>query len=91
MGHPAAIVQGYEDLANDPQAAANGYIVEREHPVFGLRKEVGLHIQLSETPGQIGAAPPSPGNFTVAALRSIGIGLDDIRRLAADGVVETSD
>jgi crotonobetainyl-CoA:carnitine CoA-transferase CaiB-like acyl-CoA transferase len=61
---PAAVVQDYAELAEDEQALANEYIVEQEHPRFGRQKVVGLHVQLSETPGKVGDPAPELGAHT---------------------------
>jgi CoA:oxalate CoA-transferase len=89
VDHPAEIVRGHEDIASDPQVAANGYIYEREHPRWGREHAVGLHIQLSETPGEPGEPAPELGVHTLAVLREFG--LDDARidQLLAAGVIAT--
>ena len=33
------------------QVVANGYLEEQDHPRFGRQRVVGLHVQLSATPG----------------------------------------
>ena len=84
---PASLVREYADLADDEQITANGYIVEYEHPRFGAQKAVGLHVELSETPGRLGAAAPLLGGDTADVLRRAGYSNDEIGQLAADGVV----
>jgi crotonobetainyl-CoA:carnitine CoA-transferase CaiB-like acyl-CoA transferase len=85
--HPAALVQDYAALPGDEQVRANGYLVEQQHPRFGRETVVGLHIQLSETPGAVGAAAPEIGADTVAVLRSAGFDEARIAALLADGVI----
>jgi crotonobetainyl-CoA:carnitine CoA-transferase CaiB-like acyl-CoA transferase len=89
LDHPAEIVQGHEDIASDPQALANGYVVEREHPRWGRENTVGLHIQLSETPGAVGPAAPELGEHTLAVLEEFGIAADRLQSLLASGVIAT--
>ncbi len=86
-GHPAAIVQGYQDVANDEQVLANDYIVEQDHPRFGPQKVVGLHVQLSETPGEVGAPAPELGADTASVLRAAGFSDERIAALAAEGAI----
>ena len=89
-GHPAARVQDYSELAEDPQALANGYIVERDHPKFGPGKVVGLHIGLSGTPGEVGGAAPDLGADTVSILRVAGFDEAEITRLLQSGAASQS-
>lgn len=84
---PASIVRTYSELGDDEQARANGYIVEQEHPRFGTQRVVGLHVQLSETPGQVGAPAPLLGEHTVDVLSAAGIPGERIDALIAGGVV----
>ncbi|MBI2765549.1 MAG: CoA transferase [Chloroflexi bacterium] len=84
---PAAIVQEYAEVATDEQALANGYIVEQQHPRFGLMRTVGLHVQLSGTPGEIGAPAPDLGRDTNDVLRAAGFSEDRLGALAAAGVI----
>ena len=85
--HPAAIIRGYEDIAQDEQARANGYIVDVDHPRFGRQPTIGLHIQLQGTPGAIGGAAPELGASTDEALRSLGLDEGAIADLRASGVI----
>jgi crotonobetainyl-CoA:carnitine CoA-transferase CaiB-like acyl-CoA transferase len=87
--HPAAIVQDYMDIGDDEQALANGYIVDQVHSRFGEEKVVGLHIQLSETPGAVGAPAPELGGGTAGALQAAGYSAAQIEELAATGVIST--
>jgi crotonobetainyl-CoA:carnitine CoA-transferase CaiB-like acyl-CoA transferase len=89
VDHPAQVVQGHEHVADDPQVLANEYVVEREHPRWGTEKVVGLHIQLSETPGAVGGGAPDLGAHTLAVLREFGIEERRIDSLLESGVVAT--
>jgi crotonobetainyl-CoA:carnitine CoA-transferase CaiB-like acyl-CoA transferase len=84
---PAAAVQDYVELAASEQAAANGYIVEQEHPRFGPQRVVGLHVQLSDTPGEVSHPAPELGEHTTAVLRAAGYSPDEIAALEASGAI----
>lgn len=84
---PASLVRSYADLHDDEQALANGYIVEYDHPRFGRQKTVGLHVHLSETPGQLGTAAPLLGEHTAEVLRSAGYSDLEIAHLEEAGVI----
>lgn len=84
---PASLVKDYAELATDEQVAANGYIVEQDHPRFGKQRVVGLHVQLSETPGKLGEPAPQLGEHTTEVLLAAGYSEDAIEKLDADGVI----
>ncbi|MFN0095905.1 MAG: CaiB/BaiF CoA transferase family protein [Dehalococcoidia bacterium] len=88
--HPATVVREYAEVAEDPQALANGYIVEQDHPKFGRSKVLGLHIKLDETPGRVGAAAPELGADTVAVLQLAGLSEARIQALLDSGVAAQS-
>lgn len=70
---PAALVLDYAEMAAQEQPWANGYLVEQEHPRFGRERVVGLHIKLSETPGEVSPPAPELGADTDAVLRWAGL------------------
>lgn len=84
---PASVVQDYAELAASEQPAANGYLVEQEHPKFGTQRIVGLHIELSETPGSPGTPAPQLGEHTEEVLRTLELSDDEIAALRDAGVV----
>jgi crotonobetainyl-CoA:carnitine CoA-transferase CaiB-like acyl-CoA transferase len=84
---PASIVQDYVTVARDEQAAANDYIVAQDHPQFGAQPVVGLHVQLSETPGAVGAPAPALGRHTAEVLAECGIEPARIDSLLGGGTV----
>ena len=84
---PASIVQDYAALADDEHSIANGYIEEQNHPRFGPGKVVGLHIQLSETPGRVSDPAPDLGVHTTEVLRGIGIPEGRLKELEEAGVI----
>lgn len=83
---PASLVLDYAGLAREEQPLANGYIVEQDHPRFGRQRIVGLHIQLSETPGEPGTPAPELGEHTRETLLRLGLAGAEIDRLEEGGV-----
>ena len=87
VDHPAEIIQGHEDIGTDPQVLANEYVVQREHPRWGTEQTVGLHIQLSDTPGAVGLPAPALGAHTRSVLAEFGIEESRVQSLIEGGVL----
>ncbi len=84
---PASVVNDYAAMAEDPQPAANGYLTEIDHPKFGRQCIVGLHIELSETPGEPGSPAPELGEHTDEVLANLGLTVEEIADLRRRGVI----
>ncbi len=80
-------VQNYDDLPDDPQVIANEYFTELSHPVYGQMKEVGVPVQLSETPGSARFPAPEFGEHTEEVLLAHGYGWEQIAELRDKGVI----
>jgi crotonobetainyl-CoA:carnitine CoA-transferase CaiB-like acyl-CoA transferase len=84
---PVSRVQSYAELVAEQQLTANGYIVDQDHPRFGPQKVIGLHINLSETPGEIGVPAPAFGQHTDEVLGELGLDEERLATLAANRVI----
>ena len=70
------------DLENDPQAKANEYITEFDHPSLGKIKEIGFPVTYSKTPASIQKEAPDLGQHTDDILTEIlGFSEEKITRL----------
>jgi crotonobetainyl-CoA:carnitine CoA-transferase CaiB-like acyl-CoA transferase len=65
------VVNSVDDLPDDPQMLANGYVDEIDHPQHGPTKMVGIPVSLGETPGSIRAPAPELGQHTEEILMDV--------------------
>ena len=82
------IVNSVQDLPDDPQIQANGYVVDFEHPAFGTTQYVGIPVGLSETPGSVREPAPELGQHTEIVLNGLlGYDWEEIAGLRERGVI----
>lgn len=84
-GQRFAPVRNHAEVAADPQALLNGYLVDVEHPDWGPMRMVGNPILMSETPARVGVVAPELGQHTEEVLLEAGFSWEDIDALRADG------
>jgi crotonobetainyl-CoA:carnitine CoA-transferase CaiB-like acyl-CoA transferase len=65
------VVNSVDDLPDDPQVQANGYVTDFEHPQFGKTRVMGLPVRLSETPGSVRLPAPELGQHTEEILLDV--------------------
>ena len=83
-----SIINSVDDLPDDPQMQANGYVTAFEHPAFGPTQVVGLPVRLSETPGSIRLPAPEFGQHTEEILTEVlGYSWEEIGRLRDQDVI----
>ena len=82
-----APMRSYFEITGDPQAYANGYIVESEHRQRGPMKVVGEPIFMSKTPPKIAAGTPELGEHTEEKLLELGYSWEDIAQFKEKKVI----
>ena len=89
---PCTIVLDYEAIRHDPQAIANGYVNEIDHPLWGAVATHGTVALFSETPASVRMhAPVRPGEHSEEILKEGGFSADEVGSLTAAGVVIAGD
>ena len=79
-------VRSLTEVAKDPQALANEYIVDCEHPVLGKIKAWGHPITFSKTPMRVTSVAPELGEHTEEVLQNVcGYSWDEIAKLRDEG------
>ncbi len=85
---PCSIVHDYESIRRDPQAIANGYVNETDHPVWGSIATHGPTALFSETPASVRShAPVHPGEHSAEILEEADFSQDEVASLIDAGVV----
>jgi crotonobetainyl-CoA:carnitine CoA-transferase CaiB-like acyl-CoA transferase len=76
------------DLLNDPQATANGYLVEREHAAFGQSRWLQTPLGFEKTPVATEKMAPVHGEDTERVLIDLlGCSWDDIGEYRSAGAI----
>ncbi|MEO8539948.1 MAG: CoA transferase [bacterium] len=88
-GVPAGIVQNAQDLLDrDVHVRARGYYQYVDHPDAGREAHDGPAAMLSATPGSVPGPAPLLGEHTLDVCeRIIGLNMDEVADLLADGVL----
>jgi crotonobetainyl-CoA:carnitine CoA-transferase CaiB-like acyl-CoA transferase len=79
-------VQSYQEVAHDPVALENGYVVEVEHPRMGRGKVVTVPFEFHGTPIRHDAIDPQLGEHTREILAGTGLSREEIEALIAHRV-----
>ncbi len=83
-------IQSLTEVTQDPQAFANSYIIEVNHPELGQMKQVGFPWDFSETPASWRREAPKLGQHTEEILLELGYAKEDISRLRESGEIVQS-
>ena len=86
-GGIAAPIHTLDEAASHPQALANEYVAEVDHPTEGRIRVLGLPVKLHKTPGRVGIAPEL-GHDTDAVLSELaGYTTEEIAQMRQEEVI----
>ncbi len=80
-------VQSPGEVVKDPQAFANNYFVDIDHPVWGKVRVNGFPWSFSDTPASWRREAPECGQHTEEIMLEAGYTWDDILKLKEDGAI----
>ena len=80
-------VQSPAEVVNDPQAIANDYFINVDHPVWGHVRTIGFPWAFSGTPASWKREAPEFGQHTEEVLLEAGYTWDDILKLKEEGAI----
>lgn len=86
---PASPVWFVEEMVENPQVVANGYVVELDHDLTGPQWMAAPPIQMSGTPPKAQGAAPPLGRDTRKWLLELGISEEQITAMVAEGIIAT--
>jgi crotonobetainyl-CoA:carnitine CoA-transferase CaiB-like acyl-CoA transferase len=73
-----------------PQVLARDMVAELTHPEYGPLRYLGIPIRLSDTPGEMGTAPPLYGEDNDVVMKNLGYSAGEISQLAASKVIASA-
>lgn len=85
---PVGPINKLSDILNDPHVKEREMVVEKDHPVIGQLKMLGIPVKLSRTPGEIKTVPPALGEHTDQVLKELGYSDADIVALKEAGITK---
>jgi crotonobetainyl-CoA:carnitine CoA-transferase CaiB-like acyl-CoA transferase len=84
---PCAPILSREEVIVDPQVAANGLIVESDHPHAGRMRQTRPAARFERTPAELRSPAPLLGEHTEAVLTELGLSGEQLATLRNAGVV----
>ena len=84
---PCAPINDIPTALSDPHVLARGMVQTVSHATLGDINVLGPVVKLSDTPASVRTAPPLLGQHSVALLRELGYGADQIAQLRQTGAI----
>lgn len=84
---PCGPINDLADVFADPQVLARQMTTTVLHPLAGDLALVASPMKLSATPVKVERAPPLLGQHTQEVMKTLGLGIEEVARLRATGVI----
>lgn len=91
VGAPVSKVNFPEEMADDPQVLAMGYMLELEHPLTGPERMPGPVVAMDRTPTGTATSSPPLAWHSVEVLRENGLTDTEIEQAIQSGAVTQAD
>ena len=82
-----APVNTVQDIATDPQIAANGYVFDFDHEVLGKTKTIGFPLSFSRLQPEVKTGAPELGQHTEEILLESGYSWEEIEGFRERGAI----
>ena len=84
---PISRVNRREDILDDPQIQAQGLLEHSNHPQGGEMIQPRAPVRFSKTQRNLQRPSAELGQHTIEVLTELGLEIDELRSLAAQGVI----
>lgn len=81
------LIQNAVEVTTDPQALANDFFAEINHPLAGRMKLVNTPVKFRQNPASVRNSAPEVGQHTEETLLNLGYSWDDITQLKEQEVI----
>lgn len=81
------LIQNAVEVTTDPQALANDFFAEINHPLAGRMKLVNTPVKFRQNPASVRNSAPEVGQHTEETLLNLGYSWDDIAQLKEQEVI----
>lgn len=80
-------VYDLDEVFSDPQVLARNMVIETEHPVLGVLKQVGFPLKFSHAAGAVRRHAPELGEHNQEILTGLGFSSEEIEKLALERII----
>lgn len=83
-------IQRTQDVLTDPQALANHYLVDFEHPLLGHIKIPGYPVHFSASSARTRSLGPTLGEHTDLVMGRLGYSNQEVEEFKKQGIIKAA-